>query len=73
MGRPDPRPRPAGIGCPTLVLVGDGDELIPPDRSAEIASGIQGARLVMVSDCGHPSTLERPQQVTQALVQWLQA
>jgi pimeloyl-ACP methyl ester carboxylesterase len=39
MGRPDSRPRLAGIGCPTLVLVGDGDELIPPDRSAEIASG----------------------------------
>jgi pimeloyl-ACP methyl ester carboxylesterase len=73
MGRPDSRPRLAGIGCPTLVLVGDGDELIPPDRSAEIASGIQGARLVMVPDCGHLSTLERPQQVTQALVEWLQA
>ena len=57
MGRPDSRPRPAGIGCPTLVLVDDGDELIPPDRSAEIASGIQGARLVMVPDCGHLSTL----------------
>jgi pimeloyl-ACP methyl ester carboxylesterase len=26
-----------------------------------------------VPDCGHLSTLERPQQVTQALVEWLQA
>jgi pimeloyl-ACP methyl ester carboxylesterase len=73
IGRPDARPRLAGIGYPTLVLVGDGDELLPPDRSAEIASGIQGARLVLVPDCGHLSTLERPQQVTQALVEWLQA
>jgi pimeloyl-ACP methyl ester carboxylesterase len=73
MDRPDARPRLAGIGYPTLVLVGDGDELIPPDRSAEIASGIHGARLVMVPECGHLSTLERPQQVTQALVEWLQA
>jgi pimeloyl-ACP methyl ester carboxylesterase len=73
MDRPDARPRLAGIGYPTLVLVGDGDELIPPDRSAKIASGIHGARLVMVPECGHLSTLERPQQVTQALVEWLQA
>ena len=27
----------------------------------------------LVPDCGHLSTLERPQQVTQALVEWLQA
>ena len=73
MGRPDSRPRLAGIGCPTLMLVSDSDELTPPDRSAEIASGIQGAHLVVVPDCGHLSTLERPRQVTQALVEWLQA
>jgi pimeloyl-ACP methyl ester carboxylesterase len=73
MGRPDSRPGLASIGCLTLVLVGDGDELLPPNKSAEIASGIQGARLVVVPDCGHLATLERPQQITQALVEWLHA
>src|SRR5215470_11483010 len=43
MARPDSRPGLAAIGCPTLVLVGDGDEPTPPDRSAEIARGIAGA------------------------------
>jgi len=42
------------------------------DRAAEIANGIPGARLVSVPECGHLSTLERPQPVTQALVEWLE-
>jgi pimeloyl-ACP methyl ester carboxylesterase len=73
MTRPDSRPDLAAIRCPTVVLVGDGDEATPPDRAAEIANGIAGARLVIVPECGHLSTLERPQAVTQALIQWLEA
>jgi pimeloyl-ACP methyl ester carboxylesterase len=71
MGRPDSRPGLAGIRCPTLVLVGDGDELTPPDRAAEIADGITGARLVTVPECGHASTLEQPRLVTRALLELL--
>ena len=71
MRRPDCRPLLASIRCPTLVLVGDGDELTPPALSEEIAAGIADARLVRVPDCGHLSTLERPEQVNGALVEWL--
>jgi pimeloyl-ACP methyl ester carboxylesterase len=53
--------------------VGDSDELTPPERAAEIADGIPGARLVVVPDCGHLSTLERPQAVSDALRAWLQS
>jgi pimeloyl-ACP methyl ester carboxylesterase len=73
MGRVDSRPDLGRIRVPTLVLVGDGDELTPPERAAEIASGIAGARLVTVPDCGHLSTLEQPQAVTAALLEWLGA
>jgi pimeloyl-ACP methyl ester carboxylesterase len=73
MTRPDSRPGLHSIRCPTLVLVGDGDESTPPDRAVEIANGIPGARLVTVPECGHLSTLERPEDVTQALVEWLEA
>jgi pimeloyl-ACP methyl ester carboxylesterase len=72
MGRPDARPMLAAIRCPTLVLVGEGDELTPPELSQEIAAGIVGARLVTVPDSGHLSTLERPEAVNAALVEWLQ-
>jgi pimeloyl-ACP methyl ester carboxylesterase len=73
IGRADSRPDLARIACPTLVVVGDGDELIAPESSVEIADGIPGARLVTVAECGHLSTLERPAQVTAALTEWLQA
>ena len=71
MARPDSRPMLATIGCPTLVLVGDGDQAVPPAISQEIAAGIAGARLVIVPDCGHLSTLERPQAVNHALAEWM--
>jgi pimeloyl-ACP methyl ester carboxylesterase len=72
MTRPDLRPHLASIRCPTLVLVGDGDELTPPPLSEEIAAGIPGSRLVVVPDCGHLSTLEQPEAVNEALVEWLE-
>jgi len=73
IGRPDSRPGLAAIACPTLVLVGDGDELTPPHLSEEIAAAIPGARLVLIPECGHLSTLERPQAVTEALVEWMES
>jgi len=73
IGRADARDRLAAISCPTLVLVGDGDELTPPHRSQEIAALIPGARLAVIPDCGHVSTLERPAAVTAALVEWMKA
>jgi pimeloyl-ACP methyl ester carboxylesterase len=71
MGRPDSRPGLAAIVCPTLVLVGEQDELTPPERAREMAAGIRGAHLVTVPDCGHLSALEQPEAVTGALREWL--
>lgn len=71
MHRVDSRASLAAIRCPTLVLVGDGDAVTPPERAQEIANGIAGARLVTVRDCGHLCAMERPAEVTQALVEWL--
>ena len=66
--RVDSRPDLGRIKVPTLVLVGDTDALTPPSHAEEIAAGVDKARLVVVADCGHLSTLERPEPVTAALV-----
>jgi pimeloyl-ACP methyl ester carboxylesterase len=71
MARPDSRPGLSAISCPTLVLVGDGDELTPPPLAQEIATAIPGARLVVIPECGHLSTLERPYAVNTALADWM--
>jgi pimeloyl-ACP methyl ester carboxylesterase len=71
LSRPDSRPGLAAVACPTLVLVGEGDEATPPELAREIAAGIPGSHLVTIPDSGHLSTLEQPQRVTKALVDWL--
>ena len=54
-------------------MVGDSDELTPPELAREIAAGVAGSRLVTVPDSGHLTTLERPQAVNGALVEWMQS
>jgi pimeloyl-ACP methyl ester carboxylesterase len=71
IARADSRPDLPAIAVPTLVLVGNEDPLTPPDRAVEMANAIPGARLVIVPDCGHISTLEQPAEVNRALVEWL--
>lgn len=72
MHRPDSRPGLAAIGCPTLILVGDSDQLTPPARSEEMAAAITGARLEVLKDCGHMCAMERPEETTRALMEWLE-
>lgn len=71
MSRPDSRADLRKIKCPALVLVGAGDQLTPPELSEEIAGAIPNSRLVVVPDSGHLSTLERPDAVNKALVEWM--
>jgi pimeloyl-ACP methyl ester carboxylesterase len=73
IGRPDSRPLLALIRCPTLVLAGEQDALTPAELAREIAAGIPGARLEIVPECGHLSTMERPDAVSRALRAWLTA
>ena len=73
ISRPDSRPLLGSIRCPTTVLVGADDVATPPALNKEIADGIPGAKLAVVPDCGHLSTLEQPEAVNAALVEWLDA
>jgi pimeloyl-ACP methyl ester carboxylesterase len=71
IGRIDSNPSLAAIACPTLVLVGEGDQLIPVEHSQELAKGIAGARLVVTPHSGHLSTLEQPEAVNRELEAWM--
>lgn len=69
--RLDSRPFLRSVRCPTLVLVGSDDLPTPVAMSQEIVAAIPGAKLEIVPDCGHLSTLERPEAVSRALRAWL--
>jgi len=71
IARPDSRPDLAAITCPTLIVVGDGDQITPPALAREMADLIAGARVVTVPKAGHMALIEQPQAVTAALVGWL--
>ncbi len=71
MGRIDGRASLGAIKCPTLVLCGREDQLTPLELHEEIAGLIRGARLAVVEECGHLSTMERPWEVGVFLRQWL--
>jgi pimeloyl-ACP methyl ester carboxylesterase len=72
MSRPDARVHLASVGCPVLVMCGDSDQLTPPQNAREIATLIPAASLVMVPECGHMLTMEKPDLVNAGLLQWLQ-
>lgn len=71
IGRPDARAALATVACPSLVLCGAQDVLTPPALHEEMAALVPGARLEVLPDCGHLSTLEQPARVTEALRTWL--
>ena len=71
MSRPDARLHLPQVTCPTLVMCGDSDQLTPPDCSREIAALIPGAEPVIVAECGHMLTMERPDAVNASLLEWL--
>ncbi|MFL6623963.1 MAG: alpha/beta fold hydrolase [Sulfurifustaceae bacterium] len=71
INRPDSRPDLAAIRCPTLVVVGDSDQVAIPEAAQEMARGIKGSRHVIVPECGHMSVLEKPDAVNAALREWI--
>lgn len=71
MGRADSRPLLRELKMETLIVVGDSDQLTPPAAAKEMADLVEDSRLDVIPNCGHMSTLERPDRVTKLLVEWL--
>jgi pimeloyl-ACP methyl ester carboxylesterase len=69
--RADCRDLLPAIAVPTLVIGGREDRVTPPALQEEIASGIPGARLMLLDNCGHLAPLEQAETVTQAMRHWL--
>jgi pimeloyl-ACP methyl ester carboxylesterase len=68
MNRPDSVPTLATISCPTSVICGREDTICPIRFHEFIAREIPGADLVVIDDCGHLSSMEQPEVVTEKLL-----
>ncbi|MEO7223303.1 MAG: alpha/beta hydrolase [Devosia sp.] len=71
--RSDSRPLLADIKIPTQIIVGEGDQITPPDVAKEMHAGIAGSTLLVVPRAGHLALLEQREPVHSALREWAAA
>ncbi|MCK7597422.1 alpha/beta hydrolase [Microbulbifer sp. CAU 1566] len=70
-GRDSLKSRLAAISQPAVVIVGEEDISLPPPCSAAIAERLKDAKLVVIKHAGHLSTLEQPDRVNEAMLDFL--
>ena len=72
LGRPDSHADLERVRVPTLLVCGR-EDLVTPVRDHEaMAARVPGARLEIIENCGHLSTIEQPEIVNRLLKNWLQ-
>jgi len=59
--------RAPAVQCPTVLVLGDGDLMIPAVKAKPLAAAIAGAKTVVIPDCGHFMMIERPDETLEAL------
>jgi Predicted hydrolases or acyltransferases (alpha/beta hydrolase superfamily) len=69
--RPDVTSWLPEIKVPALLIVGEKDEISPPDEMQTIADALPHGKLVVIPDAGHMAPLEQPQAVNDAIRQFL--
>lgn len=61
------------ITCPTLIIWGELDPLIPVQHGQSFAHAIRGSRLVVIRDAGHNAMADRPAEFNRILLKYLAA
>jgi pimeloyl-ACP methyl ester carboxylesterase len=68
----DFRDRLPEIKCPTLIVWGDSDMLVPVEDAAEFERLIPESRTVILEDTGHTPMLERPTKFNELLDEFIE-
>jgi 3-oxoadipate enol-lactonase len=59
------------IACPTLLVTGDEDVVAPPQAVRQMATKIDAARVEVLRGCGHWTPIEKPEECSELLKQFL--
>jgi pimeloyl-ACP methyl ester carboxylesterase len=59
------------LQAPTLILQGLDDVLTPPGGAIKMSRVLPRARLLMIPECGHAATQEKPELLTRTLLAFL--
>jgi pimeloyl-ACP methyl ester carboxylesterase len=71
LNRPDMESTLQQINCATLLLCGEQDLWSPISVHSEMQSLIKNAKLSVIPNCAHMSTMEQPESVANAISKWL--
>jgi pimeloyl-ACP methyl ester carboxylesterase len=66
------RERLGEIACPTLIVWGDKDRLVPVRDATKFEERISDSRKLIYADMGHLSMLERPARFNADVLRFLQ-
>jgi pimeloyl-ACP methyl ester carboxylesterase len=72
LSRPDSHADLERVHIPTLLACGREDPVTPVHDHEAMAAHVPGARLEIIENCGHLSTIEQPEIVNRVLRNWLQ-
>lgn len=61
----------AGVDVPALVIAGARDDVVPADHQQALVGMLPHADLLLVQEAGHFPHQERPEEVNQALIRFL--
>ena len=67
----DPSALKGRVMVQTLVVIGDEDQMTAPQRSLDVAEKIPDAQVLRIPNCGHSMLSERPNQVLDALAEFI--
>ena len=62
----------ATINCPTLIIWGDRDELLPREQEEDLAGAIPRSRLVVYKNTGHLVLWEQPERLARDLTTFVE-
>jgi pimeloyl-ACP methyl ester carboxylesterase len=71
IARYDFRDRLSEIACPTLIVWGDKDRIVPPSSADDFARLIPDSRKVVFEDTGHVPMMERPERFNRLIEDFL--
>lgn len=71
LARPDSHADLERVRVPTLLACGREDGVTPVQDHEAMLARVSGARLEIIENCGHLSTIEQPEIVNRVLRKWL--
>jgi pimeloyl-ACP methyl ester carboxylesterase len=69
--RPDSTPLLSQVKCPTLIIHGADDQLIPVKEAESMHQQLPGSRLAIIPEAGHLLNMEQPELFNQVVREFL--